>query len=143
VSAAILEHIDDYRKVLAGFSHPVLDFIQWEKTADNNVKVLNETSDYYRYFDATKLAEFLFDCIDKTIETIIPQEVSYLKEYDEFKSWLDDKFEMPDKMVALLVRFLEQNNGVLSNRSRTKEFETLTNDEIKLVEKQYQTVFQR
>jgi hypothetical protein len=107
------------------------------------VKVLNETSDYYRYFDATKLAEFLFDCVNKTIETIIPQEVSYLKEYDEFKSWLDDKFEMPDKMVALLVRFLEQNNGVLSNRSRTKEFEMLTNDEIKLVEKQYQTVFQR
>ena len=143
VSAAILERIDDYRKVLEEYSHPVLDFIEWEKTANNNVKVLNETSDYYRYFDATKLAEFLFDCVDKTIETIIPQEVSYLKEYDEFKSWLDDKFEMPDKMVALLVRFLEQNNGVLSNRSRTKEFETLTNDEIKLVEKHYQTVFQR
>ena len=143
VSAAILERIDDYRKVLEEYSHPVLDFIEWEKTADNNVKVLNETSDYYRYFDVTKQAEFLFDCVNKTIETIIPQEVSYLKEYDEFKSWLDDKFEMPDKLVSLLVRFLEQNNGVLSNRSRTNEFAMLTTDEIKLVEKQYQTIFQR
>ena len=143
VSAAILERIDDYRKVLEEYSHPVLDFIEWEKTRDNNVKVLNDTSDYYKYFDATRQTEFLFDCVNKTIETIIPQEVSYLKKYDEFKSWLDDKFEMPDKLVSLLVRFLEQNNGDLSNRARTKELAMLTNDEIKLIEEQFQSVFQR
>lgn len=33
------------------------------------------------------------------------------------KAWLDDNFEMPDKMVALLIRFLDQNNGELSNRA--------------------------
>jgi len=142
VSAAILERIDDYRKVLEEYSHPVLDFIEWEKTPDDNVKVLNDTSDYYKYYDATKQTEFLFDCVNKTIETIIPNEVSYLRKYDEFKSWLDDQFEMPDKLVSLLVRLLEQNNGDLSNRARTKEFAILTNDETKLVEKQYQAIFQ-
>ena len=91
---------------------------------------------------AGRQTEFLFDCNNETIETIIPQEVSYLLKFDEFKSWLDDKFEMPDKLVSLLVRFLEQNDGVLSERARTKEFALLTNDEVHVIEKHYQTVFQ-
>ncbi len=141
VSAAMLEQIDDYRKVLASYSHPLLDFIEWRTTQDHNVEVINDTADYYKYFDATIQAEFLFDCIDHTIKEIIPEEVSYLEHFDQMKAWLDDNFEMPDKTVALLILFLEQNNGILSNRSRTKEFSALTNDEIQLIENQYQIIF--
>ena len=141
VSAAILEQINDYRKVLESYSHPLLDFIEWKTTQDHNVEILNDTADYYRYFDATKQAEFLFDCIDYTIEEIIPEEVSYLENYDQMKAWIDDHFEMPDKTVALLIRFLEQNNGKLSDRARTKEFSALDNNEIELIENQYQNIF--
>jgi len=141
VSAAILEQINDYRKVLENYSYPLLDFIKWKTTQDQNVEVLNDTADYYRYFDATMQAEFLFDCIDYTIEEIIPEEVSYLENYDQMKAWLDDNFEMPDKTVALLIRFLVQNNGKLSDRARTKEFSALNNDEIQLIENQYQNTF--
>ncbi len=137
VSAAILEQITDYRKILGSYSYPIQDFIEWKTTQDNNVEVLNETIDYYRYFDATTQAEFLFDCVNDTIERIIPQEVSYLKKYDDFKGWLDDTFEMPDNMVALLVRFLEQNNGKLSNRARNKEFKELNEEEIQQIESHY------
>lgn len=140
VSAAILERIEEYRKVLESYSHPLLDFIEWEKTADNNVEVLNETMDYYRYFDATLHSEFLFDCVDYTIQKIIPEEVSYLQKYDVMKAWLDDRFQMPDKIVALLIRFLEQNNGLLSKRAREKEFAELTIDEVKVVEKKYKEI---
>lgn len=142
VSAAILERIDDYRKVLEAYSQPILDFIEWTKTDDNNVEVLNETIDYYRYFDATPQSEFLFDCIDHTIKNIIPQEVSYLQKYDNMKAWLDDMFEMPDKMVALLIRFLEQSNGKLSSRARKKEFKDLTDNEIQQIENQFQLHFE-
>lgn len=141
VSAAILEQIGDYRKVLNSYSHPLLDFIEWETTQDHNVEVLNNTVDYYKYYDATPQAEFLFDCIDYTIRTIIPEEVSYLQNYDQMKAWLDDNFEMPDKTVALLIRFLDQNNGELSNRAANKEFQELTPEEIKDIEKQYQSIF--
>ena len=140
VSAAILDKIDDYRKVLESYSHPLLDFIQWRKTPDNNVEVLNETIDYYRYFDATNQAEFLFECVDYTIKKIIPDEVSYLQNYDAMKTWLDDHFQMPDNMVALLIRFFEQNNGTLSNRAREKEFVELTDKEVKKIEKYYQSL---
>ncbi len=141
VSAAILERIDDYRKILEIYSHPLLDFIEWKTSRDNNVEVLNETADYYRYFDATPQTEFLFDCVDYTINRIIPEEISYLQKYDTMKAWLDNTFEMPDNIVALLIRFLNQNNGTLSNKARKKEFNELTNEEIQKIEKQYKSLF--
>ena len=138
VSASILERIEDYRKVLENYSHPLLDFIEWEKTKDNNVNVLNETIDFYRYFDATLQAEFLSECVDYTIHKIIPEEVAYLQKYDAMKLWLDNNYHMPDKMVALLIRFLEQNNGSLSKRAKEKEFDTLTDEEVKEIEDNYE-----
>jgi len=116
VSASILDRIDEYRKVLESYSHPLLDFIEWQPTPDHNIKVLNETKDYYRYFDATRQAEFLFECVEDTINNIIPAEVDFLIKYDEFKRYMDDTYEMPDKTVALLIKFLEQNKGKLSKR---------------------------
>jgi len=141
VSSAILERIDDYRKVLEAYSEPLLDFIEWKKTSDKNVEVINDTIDYYRYFDATGPAEFLFECVEYTINNIIPQEVAFLQKYDDMKAWLDDKFEMPDKIVALLIRFLEQNKGVLSKRSIEKEFVALSTAEIEEIEMKYHTIF--
>ena len=140
VSAAILEKIEDYRNVLQSYSHPLLDFIEWKNTKANNVDVLNETIDYYRYFDSTLQAEFLFDCVDYTIQHIIPAEVLYLQKYDAMKAWLEDNFQMPDKTVALLIRFFEQNSGTLSKRALEREFVSLKNDEIIAIEKKYNEI---
>ncbi len=141
ISASILDHIEDYRKVLEAYSHPLLDFIEWEETKDHNVNVLNETIDYYRYYDSTTQAEFLYDCVFDTIENIIPDELTYLSRYDEFKRAIDDEFEMPDMLVALLVKFLDQNKGTLSKRAREKEFCALSEKEIKYIEKLYNEIF--
>lgn len=141
ISASILNHIDNYRKVLESYSRPLLDFIEWEETKKNNVKVLNETIDFYRYFDATKQAEFLFECVEDTVKNIIPNEVKYLINYDSFKEYLDNEFEMPDKTVALLVRFLEQNDGKLSTRAKEKEFAQLTESEVAEIENTYKEIF--
>ncbi len=141
VSAAILKQIDDYRNVLESYSHPLLDFIEWKITKDHNVEVLNDTADYYKYYDATVQAEFLFDCIDYTIKEVIPEEVLYLQRYDQMKGWLDDSFEMPDKTVALLIRFLDQNKGVISKRARSNEFKELNEQEIQQIVKLFQQIF--
>jgi len=141
ISASILNHIDDYRVILESYSHPLLDFIEWKPTKSHNIEVLNETIDFYRYFDATKQAEFLYDCMNDTIENVIPNEVDYLQKYDEMKNYLDDVFEMPNKEVALLIRFLEQNNGKLSKRAIEKEFSELTEEEVKEIEEHYQAYF--
>ncbi len=142
ISASILDKIEDYRIVLESYSHPILELIEWETTPDHNVKVLNETIDYYRYFDATKQAEFLFDSVMDTIQRIIPEEVNYIYKYEEFKRYLDNNYEMPDKMVFMLVRFLEQNNGILSKRGRTNEFALLNDGEVLDIEKEFQKIFE-
>jgi len=88
-------------------------------------------------------SEFIFECVERTIENIIPNEVEYLKKYDEMKAWLDNNFEMPDKMVAMLIRFLELNNDSLSKRAQDKEFRDLTSEEIIQIEKLYKIIFEK
>lgn len=140
ISAAILNRIDEYRKVLEKHSLPLLDFIDWESTDDHNVKVNNETIDFYKYFDATPQAEFLYSCVEETIEHIIPEEVDYLNRFDQMKGYLENKFEMPDKLIAMIIRFLEQNNGKLSKRAKMKEFSVLTDLEVLEIENRYEEI---
>lgn len=141
ISASILTHIKDYAKSLESYSHPILNFIDWKPSENNNVEILNDTIDYYRYFDATRQAEFLFYCVNHTLVHIIPNEVEYLKKYDAFKQFLDHRFEMPDNMISLIVGFLEQGNGTLSVRSRKKEFSALTQKEVEEIETTFKEIF--
>jgi hypothetical protein len=141
VSSSILDHINDYRLVLESYSKPLLDFIEWKETPVHNIQVTNQTKDYYRFFDATKQAEFLFDCVKDTVENVIPHEINYLTNYDAFKKFVDEKFEMPDILVSLLVRFLDQNQGVLSKRAKEKEFNLLSQEEVEQIEAAYQSIF--
>jgi len=48
---------------------------------------------------------------------------------------------MPDKLVDLLIRFLNQNEGKLSKRARGKELTELTETEIKSIENKYDEIF--
>jgi Fic family protein len=141
VSAIILERLDEYRHALESYSQQRLDLIKWLPANDNNVSVLNNTIDLYRYFDATRQAEFLYSCVQETIEKTIPEEVVYLGKYDLMKEYLDNHFEMPDKTVALLVRFLEQGEGNLSERAKSKEFQVLSIKEIEEIENKFQEIF--
>lgn len=141
VSAVILDRIDDYRNVLESFSKPRLDFIKWRATSDGNVDVLNETIDLYRYFDATKQAEFLYECVEETVLKILPDEVKYLECHDKMRNFIQERFDMPDKQMENLIGFLRQNGGKLTKRALDKEFEALTDDEVTMLETKYQEVF--
>lgn len=141
VSAVILERIDDYINVLQSYSRPRLDFIEWEATPDGNVEVLNETIDLYRYFDATKQAEFLYECVEETVLNTLPEEVQYQERHDKMRTFITEHFDMADKDMENLIGFLRQNDGTLSKRARNKEFKALTNDEVAMLEDKYQAIF--
>ncbi len=141
VSASILNKINDYRKVLKSYSNPLLDFIEWESTSKHNVKVLNDTKDLYRYFDCTQQAEFLYECVVDTIETIIPAEIDYLQKYDEFKTEVENEIGLPDNQINLLVKFMQQNNGKISKRRLKKEFENFDEKEVLILEEIFRNVF--
>jgi hypothetical protein len=141
VSAAILDRIDDYRRTLETYSERLLPLIKWESTDKGNVRVLNETADYYRFFDATPHAEFMYECVARTIDVDLPAEARYLQGYDTFKRQVTDIVDMPDGTLDLLFRFLRQNNGALSKRGREKEFAALTDDEVAKIEASYNGAF--
>lgn len=141
VSSAILERINEYRAVLEDYSQRLLQVIDWQPTADGNVKITNETADFYRFFDATPHAEFLYDCVRKTIEEDLPRETDFLMRYDQFRASIEQIVDMPERTIDQLFRFLHQNAGRLSKRAREREFERLTEAEVVGVETAYLETF--
>lgn len=141
VSAAILRRLDEYRIVLETYSRPLLPQIEWRRTAKGNVEVLNDTAVYYRYFDATAHAEFLYSCVEQTIMEDLPKEVAFLEAFDLFSQAIQEIVDMPTDRVELLQKFLQQNEGRLSQRARSREFAALTDDEVLNIEEIYVETF--
>lgn len=141
VSAAILDRIEEYRRVLEDYSRRMLPCIQWTPTEDGNVRVQNDTGDFYRFFDATPHAEFLYSCVQRTIEKDVPDEAEFLARYDRFCAGLETIVDMPDRTMDLLFRFLHQNGGRFSNRARENEFSRLDTAEVDKIEALYEQCF--
>jgi Fic family protein len=141
VSVAILQHIEEYRSVLESYSKALLPLINWEPTPEGNVEVLNATADFYRFFDATRHTEFLYAIVAQVIEHDMPDEIRFLEAFDAFNERLQQIVDMPQRQVELLRGFLAQNDGRLSQRARSREFEALTEREVEAVEQAYAQTF--
>ncbi len=141
ISSAILDELGAYKRALESYSRRLLPCIEWRATKAGNVEVSNETADFYRYFDATPHAEFLYECVLRTVEKDLPEEANYLQCHDEFKSRIQDLVNMPERTVDLLVRFLSQGKGHLSKRARQREFAKLTPEEIEKIESIFSEAF--
>ena len=137
VSAAILDGVDQYKRVLESYSTRLLPVVRWQPTETGNVTVLDDTGDFYRFFDATPHAEFLYQCVLRTIAEDLPDEAAFLRRYDRFRARIEALVDMPANAVDLLFRILRQNGGQLSKRARQREFARLTQAEVREVEEAY------
>ncbi len=135
VSSVMLDRIDGYRITLETHSAPLMPFIEWRPTPERNVEVLNDTADLYRYFDCTDEAEFLYGCVDHTVEHDLPCEINYLRRHDEALQRIMDTVEMPDRLAENLIMFVQQNHGSLPKGRRRHEFSKLTDHEVTALEK--------
>ncbi|MDQ6991642.1 MAG: Fic family protein [Mariprofundaceae bacterium] len=140
VSSELLENMDEYIASLEKLSAPILQRSEWAVTADYNVKLINDTSDLYRYADATEQAEFTYKCIEQFVIRRLPQELEYLRAFDEAKHIIDNAHGMPDKDLTLLVNLCVQNAGSLSKKKRTF-FEQWSDEHIAFAEKTIQASF--
>ena len=134
VSSVMLDRIDEYQSVLRAHSGPLTNFIEWRATANRNVDVTNDTSDLYRYFDCTEVAEFLYACVERTVEHDLPEEIAYLQRHDEAMRRIMNTVEMPNHVAQDFIMFVRQNEGSLPRRRRSKEFEALTDAEVHKLE---------
>ena len=142
ISSAIEKDLNKYLTTLEHFSRPLLDFTEYEVTAKHNVNVTNDTMDYFRYFDCTQQAIYLFKCIEDTIEKIIPNEINYLKQFDTFKEAIEENLEIPDSKVKLLANLLSNNtDNKLSKKKWESQFQLLSKEDVKLIERIYKESF--
>lgn len=130
VSSVMLDWIDSYRETLQAHSARLMDFIEWTPTPKGNVEVLNDTADLYRFFDCTQVAEFLYSCVKRTIESDLPREIDYLLRRDEAVRDIMNLVEMPDLTAEQFVLFVHRNGGTLPNKRRKKEFVALKEEEL-------------
>ena len=133
VSAAILRDRQGYDDILASFSDPTMDFIRWRWTEGKMIKVERDTCDLYRFFDATRFAEYVYGRVADTVRTDLKDEIEFVSVYDRAFHAVREIVDMPDRRASLLVRLCMQNGGKLSN-SKRKKFAELTDSEIKAME---------
>ncbi|MGE0278290.1 MAG: Fic family protein [Nitrospiraceae bacterium] len=133
VSAAILRDRRSYDDVLETFSGTLSDFVQWRWTADHEIEVTNDTSDLYRYFDATAFAEYLYDRVAETVRRDLKEELGFVAVFDRALAGVRDRVDMPDRKASLFVRLCMQNGGHLSAAKRA-QFAELTDSELAQLE---------
>lgn len=69
-------------------------------------------------------------------------EVQYQEHHKKMKTFIAKHFDMPNYVMENLIGFLRQNNGQLSKRARTKEFEALTDEDVDMLEEKYLEIFE-
>ncbi len=79
-------------------------------------------------------AEFLYRCVEHTVEQDLPRKIDYLRRHDVALRRIMDTVEMPDRLAENLMMFLRQNQGKLGKKRRENEFAKLTEDEIVALE---------
>jgi hypothetical protein len=75
---------------------PAADKGSWQATDDGNLAVLNNTADFYRFFDATPHVEFVYRCVQHTLEKDLPQENLFLQRFDRFRIKVQTMVDTPD-----------------------------------------------
>jgi hypothetical protein len=139
VSAAMLREMGAYDRILESFSGSIHPFIEYAMDADGQIAVANDSADLYRYFDATRQTEYLFDCIADAISRDLRAELDFLKFRDAAVKAVMEIVDMPNQRAALVVRLIHQNRGKLLSDKR-QMFSELTDEEIAKMESAIQSI---
>lgn len=129
VSAGMLADPRAYDGCLERFSRPLLARLEYDLDPQGAMTVRGETADYYRYFDATAAAEYLYGVVERTIEHDLAGELDFLARFDAAWRDLREIVDLPDRRLELFLRLCLGNHGKLSARKRAL-FAELTDEEL-------------
>jgi len=142
VSAVMLKNPSAYDESLEAFSKPLMSLVDYRLDEQGRMTVDGSTVSHYRYIDFTLQAESLFNFIEQTIDGELVNQLTFLANYDQVKSAIQDIVDMPDRHIDLFVRCCLQNSGRLSARKRESHFPLLTTREVEAMELAVQSVYQ-
>jgi len=135
VSATILQRSKEYDKVLESISKPIMALINYDiDEADHSISINNDISYMYRYPDLTPHVLFLYNMMEASISEDLIQEVLYIVKYDTVKTAIEERYDIPNKELNLLIQLALQNNGKISKRKRERFFGWIGDEELKSLE---------
>ena len=131
VSSIMLQKERNYDMTLESFSKPLLLLLtDYDLSDDGVLTIKQDTKQYYQYIDLTKMAEFLFACIEEAIYKHIGNEIEFLVNYDHAKKSIQEILDIPDNQIDLFIKFVIQNHGSLSKQKQSRYFPLLNKKEI-------------
>ena len=104
-----------------------------ELDAQGAMTVQTDSANFYRYFDATAAAEYLYASVERTIDTDLREELEFLGRYDAAWRTLRETVDMPDRKLELFIKLCFANHGRLS-ASKRNQFRELSDEEVELLE---------
>jgi hypothetical protein len=84
---------------------------------------------FFRFFDATAQALFLYRALERTVEHDLEEEIHYLVSVERARASLRDEIDWPPQSLDLFINVVHQNNGALSKTKRDSHFSWLTEEE--------------
>jgi len=129
VSAVILANLDEYVSVLESYSRPVRQRTEYSPDTPD-VPATGNDAVYFKYFDATEQAEFLYKALERTVEEDLQQEIEFLLGFDRARHKLNQILDWPNHSLELFIRVVHQNDGKLSRNKRQSHFDWMTEDEV-------------
>lgn len=133
MSAVILANIERYKEALESFSRKVNALSSYNPDVPSAPAKGNDAV-YFRYFDATDQASFLYDALERTVEHDLDDAISYLLSFDRAQHVLTSIADWPPHSLDLFIRVVRQNGGKLSATKRGSQFSWMTDDEVKRFE---------
>jgi hypothetical protein len=130
VSAVILANLEEYVHTLERFSKPLQPRTKYNPEVPETPATGNDAL-YFRYFDATDQASFLYRVLERTVEQDLEEEISYLLGFDAAYVELQGDLDWPAHSLDLFIRLVHQNGGHLSKTKRQTHFSWMTDDEVK------------
>jgi hypothetical protein len=138
VSAVMLQRRLEYDECLEAFSVPLMRLVEYEENEVGVVTVKNDTASFYRYFDATPMAEALYRWVQETVRDEFRGELEFVVRFRDARRAIESIVELPDRLANLFIKICLQNDGRLSAAKRKAYFSKLTDAEVKAMEKAVQ-----
>jgi hypothetical protein len=129
VSALLYKNAKLYDGMLESFSRRLLPLVEYRLAADGSMTVGNDTVDFYRHIDFTRIVEDFFGAVEQTLKNELLPELDYLVRWEKTRLLMREIVDMPDKKATQFILFTQQNKGIFP-KARRKMFQELGDEEI-------------
>lgn len=137
LSVAMKQDEKGYLETLESFSKPARDLWDVQYIGEGDFRFTFRSSPMvYAHWAGQNVARFITACAKTALEQTLIDEAAYLHAYDQAYRKIDSTFDIPDKVINLLIQWIHQNGCKMPNgRRKSQELYMLEAQEIDAIEK--------